>query len=156
MQEYSVLIYSVLGVVVFTLSIYLGIVLNQLRIQKAIKEKALKEYKQKELERQEYIHDSLRIISLAVVQDQCEISEGCIRIKKLIDEVDMYKEHELLNYFHVAYEDFKQFPFLDERKQLTKQERFKQDNQRFMFEEQHGIGVKSACSELLKLLKENS
>lgn len=146
------IIYFILGLVVFALSVYLGVLVNKLRIQKVYIKKARQQQLEKEQKRMDYISDSLRIISLAVTQDQCEISEGCIRIKKLLDEIEQFRELEQLSYINVAYEDFKQFPFLEDRKSLSKQEKFKQDNKRFLFEEQHMHGVKDACSELLKLL----
>lgn len=152
MQAYSTIIYSLMGIIVFALSIYLGIVLNQLRLQKKQQDLVIEQLKEKEEKRLVYINESLRVISLAVTQDQCEISEGCIRIKNLLDELEDFRQLDQLSYFHTAYEDFKQFPFLDDRKALTKQERFKQDNKRFLFEEQHMQGIKQACAELLKLL----
>lgn len=152
MDSYSTIIYSFLGLIVFILAIYLGILLNKLRLQSQHNNKIKMQMEKKEKERQEYLLDSLRIISLAVTQDQCEISEGCIRITKLLEEVSHLKDNQNLKYFFTAYEDFKEFPFLEDRKALSKQERFRQDNKRFLFEEQHASGVKVACSELLKLL----
>lgn len=154
MQESSTLILSILAVIAFVLAIYLGVLVNKLRHQKKEQQKLKALLEQKDRERLEHINESLRIIALAVTQDQCEVSEGCIRIKKLIDLIDTLKNHPELVYFHSAYIDFEQFPFLEERKKLSKQEKFKQDNLRFELEQKHNSQIKESCHSLLLLLKQ--
>ena len=154
MQQSNILILSLLAFIAFALAIYLGVLLNKLRHQKKDLQNKQALMEKKEQERIEHINESLRIIALAVTQDQCEISEGCIRIKKLIDLIDSFKDHPHLTYFHSAYLDFEQFPFLEERNKLSKQEKFKQDNLRFELEKKHMEGIKDSCESLLNLLKQ--
>lgn len=153
MQITGIIIFILLGAVSFGLAVYLGILLNKLRLQKKSKDDVLNYIAEKNQKRIEDIYESLRIIALAVIQDQCEISEGCIRIKKLIDLTENLKEEESLAYIHKAYDDFEQFPFLEERKKLSKQEKFRQDNRRFELEKIHMESIKKACEKLLDLLK---
>lgn len=153
MQPLSIIIFVVLGVVAFGLAVYLGILVNKLRQQKKAEEEVLNYIAEKNQKKIEDINESLRIIALAVIQDQCEVSEGCIRIKKLIDLSEELKDEASLSYIHTAYLDFEQFPFLEERKKLSKQEKFRQDNRRFDLEKKHMESFKAACEKLLVLLK---
>ena len=153
MQQLSIIIFVSLGLIAFGLAVYLGILVNKLKQQKDEEQKLQKLLEEKNQSRIDHINESLRIIALAVTQGQCEVSEGCIRIKKLIDATDSFKDLPELAYFHIAYADFEQFPFLEERKKLSKQEKFKQDNQRFELEKKHMPQVKESCEALLKLLK---
>jgi hypothetical protein len=153
MQQSTLIIYSLLGVVVFGLAIYLGILLNKLRLQKIANQQLQLQLEEQKKKRFDDIRDSLRIIALAVTQDQCEVSEGCIRIKKLLDLLEDFNAPQL-DTFHEAFTEFDQFDYLDARKSLSKQEKFRQDNRRYMLEEKYHNSIKKSCQHLLTMLRQ--
>lgn len=148
------LIYIILSIIVFALSLYLGILINQIRIQKKKKAKMLKEYEESFKKKREDLLQSLYTLGLVIEQDQVSIAEGCIRVKKLIDLDDEIRFHEKLTPFHKAYIEFSEFDYLDAYKNLSKQEKFKQDLKRQQVEEKHQETLKIAAKEL-RLLVDN-
>lgn len=94
-------------------------------------EEKIKEF-QKEL-----IHD-VRFIARAVLEEQCEITEGVIRIHFLISKLDpevwLNESLSTTRQFYAATLDM---PILDAYKALSKQEQFTLDNERFRLEKEH-------------------
>jgi hypothetical protein len=122
-------------VVIFCLAIYLGFLLGKLK-QQQLRQRKNNENFQKEITKQlEQHRESLRIISLALIQGQCEIAEGVIRIKKVMEYFpENFFEKEIGDFFNQAYEEFKEFSILNDRKKLTKNDRFQEDKKRFQKE----------------------
>jgi len=78
----------------------------------------------------------LRFIANSMLQGQCEITEGCLRIKVLMDRLDDELQHKPK--FKTIQAHFAQtitMPTHEAYKALTRQEQFKQDKQRFALEE---------------------
>jgi hypothetical protein len=148
------LIYIILSVIVFALSLYLGILINQIRLQKKNNDKMLKEYEESFKKKREDLLQSLYTLALVIEQDQVGIAEGCIRVKKLIDLDDEIRFHEKLTPFHKAYIEFSEFDYLDAYKNLSNQEKFKQDLKRQQVEEKHKETIKIAAKDL-RLLVDN-
>ena len=148
------LIYIILSVIVFALSLYLGILINQIRLQKKNNDKMLKEYEESFKKKREDLLQSLYTLALVIEQDQVGIAEGCIRVKKLIDLDDEIRFHEKLTPFHKAYIEFSEFDYLDAYKNLSNQEKFKQDLKRQQVEEKHQETIKIAAKDL-RLLVDN-
>jgi hypothetical protein len=63
------------------------------------------------------------------------------------------KEKANTRMLHDAYDEFSRFHYLEERKNLTKQERFDQDKERFKLEDQYGSKIKDVCQEILHTFK---
>jgi hypothetical protein len=145
MLENQVTIFSILAVIVFVLATYLGFLLNKIRIQKSINQANQQQLEKLKQDRENSVKESLEIIAKAVIQKQCEISEGCIRIKKLMDSIDMYQGFDGHEVFDKMYDEIKDFAILEERKKLTKQEKFTQDNQRFAIEKRYETQISHAC-----------
>jgi hypothetical protein len=123
-----------LGLIVFTLGIYLGILFGKLGKQK--REKAILQAKldKKIIEQDTYFKESIIFICKATIQGQCELSEACIRIKKLLE---YYPDVQSLVEFIVIqdmYNEIKDFATHDSRKELSKQEVFNQDKSRVKIE----------------------
>lgn len=146
------LIYIILSVIVFALSLYLGILINQIRLQKKNNDKMLKEYEESFKKKREDLLQSLYTLGLVIEQDQVGIAEGCIRVKKLIDLDDEIRFHEKLTPFHKAYIEFSEFDYLDAYKNLSNQEKFKQDLKRQQVEEKHQETIKIAAKDLRLLV----
>ena len=122
-------------VIIAALSFYAGKLLRQLATQKKLQEQA-------ELARQEGLatHDhkvlsSVLTITCAMKEEQCDFSEGCWRLSVLLTSLKMSSDLALqFPTIFKLYEEIKHFSILDDRKQLTKPQRMKQDYQRMNVE----------------------
>jgi hypothetical protein len=131
-------------VIIAALSFYAGKLLQQLAKQKKLQE-------QVELDRQQGLatHDykvltSVLTITRAMKEEQCDFSEGCWRLSVLLTSLKMSSDLALqFPSIFTLYEEIKHFSIRDDRKQLTKQQRMKQDYQRMNLEAKlHGDIVK--------------
>ena len=79
---------------------------------------------------------SIVIISDAMKQEQCELSEGCWRLSVLMDSLDIEGIDFNQQYPSIfeLYRRINHMPILDARKQLSKKERAQQDIQRMRHE----------------------
>lgn len=150
-----IILFIVLGLIVFCLSLYLGKIFVQINYQKKVREDYQKAMDKVRDEKLNDNLESMRIIALAVSQGQCEVSEGVIRMKKLLD-LTPYKDDPRFSSFTDLYQKFDQFAYLEARESLTKQEKFRQDSQRFKLEEQTKDEFKALCSTFLDFLKEKA
>ncbi|MFT5718585.1 MAG: hypothetical protein ACI9T7_002792 [Oleiphilaceae bacterium] len=106
-----------------------------------------------EAEKRNYLKDSIRVIATTMLEDQVELSEGCIRIKVLIDHFDVsLHEQESLKIFEQMYRDTKHMPTHEARKNTDKNFIHKLDQQRFALEKKHRESIRNAAKELLKIL----
>lgn len=99
------------------------------------------------------LFESLRIISLAVVQGQCEISEGCLRIKKLMELIEGLEPKKEYEVFSEVYEEIRGFAYLEARDALSNQERFEQDTKRYQIEQKYQDRVQAGATALYEALK---
>lgn len=100
--------------------------------------------------------ESMRIIALAVQQDQCTLTEGCIRLKKLLEHTPEIKKMPELNVIHLMYAEVRNFATHDKYKGLSLNDRYKQDKTRVAVEHRYETELKDACRELRKTLKKIS
>lgn len=152
MNNTTIIIFILLGLAVFGLSIYLGIILVRLKNQKLQKEKLTQDFQDELENRKSQLYESLHTLALVMEQGQVGIAEGCIRIKKLIDLEDDLRFHEDLSDFHKAYLDFADLAFLEDYKKLSNQEKFKQDLKRQKFEQIHEKTLVQASTKLKNLI----
>lgn len=136
MNEYWLII--VLAVVVIaSLAFYAGKLLKQLSVQKQTQQQA-KVAQQKALAKHDQnVLASVKIIVRAMQEEQCDFSEGCWRLSVLLDSLKLTSE--LAQQFPAIfklYNEIKHLSILDDRKQLEKKQRMKQDYQRFTIEAQ--------------------
>lgn len=85
---------------------------------------------------QDELASDLRFIANAMLQGQCEITEGCMRIKVLMDRLDDQLQYQ--DEFKTIQKHFAQTAHMPTHKAyqaLSKQEQFKLDKQRFTLEE---------------------
>lgn len=102
----------------------------------------------------------LRFIANAMLQGQCEITEGCLRIKVLMDRLDDELQHK--PEFKTIQAHFAQtitMPTHEAYKALGKKEQFKIDRQRFALEEENKeqvlIEVKTLSTYKFDILQPN-
>lgn len=153
MSVTSIIILLLLGVVTLSLGVYLGLVLAKLRKQKQSQKSS--ELRLSELmdERHHNLRESIITISRAAVQDQCELSEACIRVKKLLEnysEIEARSEFEIIQRMFVELEEFS---YLEDRKALSKQEKFNQDKKRFMIEDKFRDPMLKALDKLIPVFE---
>lgn len=153
-QDQFLIAFIVLSFLIFILSIGVGYFYIKLKeeTRKRIAEHDKMEAKEKE--RQAFVRDSLITIARAFIQKQCEASEACIRIRMLIDRVD-FVENEDYPIIFSMYEEIKHFDTHQSRKDLSKQDRFTQDKERFAIEDKHMNNLVIECEKLITNLSAN-
>lgn len=155
MDNSILLLFIALGLIVLGLSVYLGILFGKLKAQKQAQIAQDEKVERLLKERDEQIIESLDTIALVLIQEQCEPTEGCIRIKRLVDEIEYLKDRDELVVFHEMYEEVKGFATLQDYKDLNNTERFKQDNRRYAIEEKFNQRIKKASQHLRDIISEN-
>ena len=117
------------------LAYYAGKLLMQLRQQTQRQQQAEQEHKLALHLYDKKILDSVVIIVRAMKEEQCDYGEGCWRLSVLLDSL---KTSEGLNLQFPAifelYGKIKHLSILDDRKQLAKKQRMKQDLERMKIE----------------------
>lgn len=148
-----IIIFIVLGILTLVLGIYLGFLLSNLRAQK--KRQLESEAKLLEIadERNTHLRESIITISRAAVQDQCELSEACIRVKKLLENYPTVSEKPEFEIIQRMFSELEEFPYLEERKALTNQERFTQDKKRLMVEDKFRDPMLKALKILIEVFE---
>ncbi|MAX66342.1 MAG: DUF2489 domain-containing protein [Bacteriovoracaceae bacterium] len=137
LERYSILIFIVLGAIVFGLSLYLGIIFSKLKGQKELAKELEFKLAQSQKEQDFYYADSILMLCKATLQGQCDYSEACIRIKKLLEYFPEIEANEDFYVFQQMYQEIAGFATHQERLNLPKQEIFRQDQLRFKVEQKY-------------------
>lgn len=130
------LILAAIGtLVIFALAVYAGKLLMQVKHQKE-QQLLAKEKQTYDLQKHDNkIYQSVTLIVKAMQEKQCDYSEGCWRLSVLLDSLKLTPS--LSGEFPAIFELYagiKHLAIKDERKQLTKQQRMKQDVERMKLE----------------------
>lgn len=141
---------SAVGVlIILGLSVYAGMLFS--RLHKQNQHNAAGQAK-----RLNYLHESIATISLAMQQGQCELSEGCIRLVVLLDNLPNAEKKGFAKRFpkvHEMYERIKHMPTHEARKQLTKKELYKMDREREQLEIDFADGIQADVVHIIALIK---
>jgi|SRR5690554_3852124 len=138
------------GLIILGLSIYAGILFARLRKQN-------QEIAVGQAKRLNYLHESIATIALAMQQGQCELSEGCIRLVVLLDNLPNAEKAGFAQRFpklHEMYERIKHMPTHDARKQLPKKELHKMDKERQQLEVDLEQGIQADVVQIIAFIKE--
>ena len=114
------------AIIIVALGVYAGQLLSKLKIQNAKRQ-------QKRDERLVNINQSIQTIAFAMQQQQCNFSEGAIRIFKILEGVPIIPLPDYGAQYPALfklYEHVKELPTHDARNQLSKKERRMQDRER--------------------------
>lgn len=146
MSEQPLLIFALIAglVIVAALAFYAGKLLFQLKLQ-VRKQDAVRR------ERIDNMIESIRTISMAVQQQQCNLSEGAIRLVNLLESLPVKDVPDCKKDYPFLFELFelvKDLPTHDARKTLPKSERIAQDKIREEHEARLETGI---LKETLKL-----
>ena len=118
--------------IVAVLAFYAGSLLFKLRTQQQLRNK-------KTQQRIDNISISIQTIAKALEQQQCNLSEGCIRLFHLLEALPLKDKPDFSKQFtglYSLYEKVKDLPTHDDRKSQTKRETQHQDLQREELESQ--------------------
>ncbi|TMN69490.1 MULTISPECIES: DUF2489 domain-containing protein [Pseudoalteromonas] len=160
MMNMLILALCVGAVIIAGLAFYAGQLLYKLSAQKKLiaKEQAKQQAKlaQSRLERNAKLADSIHLIARAMHQEQCEYSEGCLRIWVLMSQYSFADDDDLSKRYpgiFAMYEVVKEMPTHDARKKYSKKEIFKQDTVRWRAEESNAEAIKADCEKILEDFK---
>ncbi len=98
------------------------------------------------------ISESVRIISGAMLRDDCDISEGSIRLVNLLTAIPISEPRDWSVQYPSLYDFYgkiKHMPIMDARKTLTKKERMKLDSERLGYEALMGEKIKTEIADLV-------
>ncbi|MFU2510210.1 DUF2489 domain-containing protein [Pseudoalteromonas sp. ASV78] len=148
------------AVIIAGLAFYAGQLLYKLSAQKKqiVKEQAKQQAKlaQSRLERNAKLADSIHLIARAMHQEQCEFSEGSLRIWVLMSQYSFTDDEDLPGRYpgiFAMYEVVKEMPTHDARKKYSKKEIFQQDSVRWRAEETHAKQIKADCEKIIEEFK---
>ncbi|WDD99418.1 DUF2489 domain-containing protein [Thalassomonas actiniarum] len=122
-------------IIIAALAFYAGKLLRQLKQQTLLQQKAEQKHQAALDKHDAKVLNSVIIIVRAMKEEQCDYSEGCWRLSVLLDSLK--KSSALDQQFPAIFELYnriKHLTILDERKQLAKQQRMKQDLERMKVE----------------------
>ncbi len=153
MSLVNIIVLSLLGLVTLSLGIYLGLLFAKLKAQK--KSQKDSEHRLGELmeERHHNLRESIITISRAAVQNQCELSEACIRVKKLLENHPEIQDKPEFEIIQRMFGELEEFSYLEDRKALSKQEKFNQDKKRFMIEDKFRDPMLKALGKLIPVFE---
>lgn len=124
----------------------------KLRFQKKREQELIEQAKQARKERYLRIIESIEVITNAMTTEQCNLSEGVLRLKPLLDVLG-----RKLSYYTAMWALYKvveNMPILDERKNLKRNERMKLDLEREAKEIELESDIKAECYRLLQDIEE--
>ena len=131
-----IILVSIGLLIIAALGVYAGKLVFQLQQQNA---------RQKDAREKRLIvmFESIHTIARAMQQQQCNVSEGTIRICRLLRALPEEARDYASEYpaIHTLFTEVSGFAILDDRKVLSKQQRFNEDKAREAIEEQHETPV---------------
>ncbi|NQZ94056.1 MAG: DUF2489 domain-containing protein [Moritella sp.] len=134
--------------IILALSMYAGRLLYRV---KAKQEQQLNQQNEAIAARKVRITESVQIIAKAMGREECDLSEGAIRISKLLaaipaaEPVDWAQQYPDL---HAFYDKIKHMPIMDARSELSKKTRMQFDLDRFRFEGEYADRVQQDVARL--------
>src|SRR5690554_302358 len=99
-----------------------------------------------------HLVESIQVLARTMLEDQVELSEGCIRIKVLLDNLaPELNEDPRFQIFQKMYESMEHMPTHEARQQTDKRFVRKLDHQRFRLERENQQAIRDAARALLAL-----
>ncbi|WP_372624875.1 DUF2489 domain-containing protein [Arsukibacterium sp.] len=157
MQNVWVIILLVVAVaIVASLAFYAGKLLLLLQQQTKHQAQLAQREQQQQLQNQLYVEQSIYTICKAVDADQCELSEGALRVWVLLNRLPEQQQGPLTEDYpgmYQMYQVVKEMPTHDVRKQQSKQATAEQDKQRLQAEKDLAPQIQADVSRLLQRFK---
>ncbi|MDM7859353.1 DUF2489 domain-containing protein [Alteromonas sp. ASW11-36] len=142
------ILFIALGLTIIAgLGFYAGKLLFQLKQQNERQQQARQT-------RIDNITQSIQTIAMAMEQQQCDFSEGAIRICNLLAAIPVIPQPDypaMYPRIHQLYKEISHFPTHDARNALSKAERRKQDRERGQIEANHESAILKELQELRQI-----
>ena len=106
---------------------------------------------QAQQQRQERLKESIEIIAKAMLSGDCDLSEGVLRLKMLLEPLGRVKLQAYPAMFEL-YQVVQDMPTHEARKQLTKKERMRQDLTRESAEAKLESQIKLELPQLIEII----
>lgn len=149
MIRFFLIILAVL--IVLSLAGYAVYLWGKVKNQQALENELRKQAEQEKKARFERIIESVEVIAHAMRTEQCDPSEGVLRLKPLLDVLGK----KLSNYtaMWALYEFVQDMAILEERKALKRNERMRQDLAREAKEAELFEQIQAECTQLIEDIK---
>lgn len=149
MIRFFLIILAVL--IVLSLAGYAIYLWGKVNNQQALEKELRKQAEQEKKARFERIIESIEVIAQAMRTEQCDLSEGVLRLKPLLDVLGQ----KLTNYsaMWALYELVQDMAILEERKTLKRNERMRQDLAREAKEAELFEQIQAECRQLIEDIK---
>jgi Protein of unknown function (DUF2489) len=139
--------------IVIALSVYAARLLSKVATQQ--KAVAAEQQAQQRVidQRNDKIADSIRLIAKAIVEQQCELSEGAIRISRLLETLHQLGDANYPSQYPSLHELDRRlaaYPTHQAYKALKRQDRMRFDVERAKWELELKASIKQECSQLLQ------
>jgi hypothetical protein len=135
--------------IILGLASYALYLLTALNRQKKERVEQLKALEEKQEKQHAYIIESLQVISANVIEEDLNLSEATIRCKMLLDGLILTPdERQPYSVLDEVFEQIQHFDTHQARKNLTKDERKKQDKAREAIEEQYRASLTECFTRL--------
>ena len=141
---------SIAATILVVLSAIAAHYLVKLRKVKTAEQKQIKQNQEAWLKHKNELVKDIQFIANSMLQEQCEITEGCLRIGYLIprvvesDDIKSTIKHIFEHHSLTA-----NMPIKEAYKALSRKEQFKLDSQRLTLEAKNKNGVLEDCKTLL-------
>ena len=154
MSELLIGILSLTGIVIslFLLK-YILSTLKKMKSMQAIQQAQQAQAEQQLEDTRLSATQSIKVIAQCMLDEQIELSEGCIRIKVLLDHVaPEFHKDPYFKIFTQVYEATQHMPTHEARKEADKKLIMKLDLERLTLEDEHKEAILSASRQLLSRL----
>ncbi len=130
------------------IAVLLAFIVRQARLLKTNRKRADKN-RAFQSERRQSMVESIRVIALAVEEDQVEYSEACLRLKGLLDHVaPELLEQSPFRVFQEVYDQIQHMPTHRARQATDTRFIEKMDKERLAIEEKHADAIRRAATAL--------
>lgn len=151
MTTVHILLISVGTLIIAALAGYAWHLLSKVKANEASQKLEQAEAELKLRQHQEELVSDIRFIARSVVQQQCDITEGVLRVNYLLTglDPDAWQLSEITT-IRTHYDATKDMPILDAYKALNPKERFALDKRRLELEEAHKMSIEKEFRWLAK------
>ena len=124
-------------------------VLNVQRQQKLMAEQMAQERAANESKRLDFLCESVNVIARAVLDGQCPVIEGCIRLAVLLDNLslDCDSKHRFSVVFEI-YDQTRHIPSHDNWKALPRKQQLRYQQEMHKLEQQHQEAIREAMEQV--------
>ncbi len=136
-MQFPQVLLVLLGFVILGLSFYLAWLLLMLKRQRRASSEVQRDLDASNQTQHDQRIKSMEMIALAALQGDCELSEACIRIKKLLDYYPQLAAEDRYRVIHAMFDEIKGFDTHEARQALPSEALREQDRQREVIEEKY-------------------